>query len=407
MSARPLALALLALVAAPGTALAGDGGGDPITAFADAVKDATGDYSQSWVITKMTTFKLGAKCAAKLADKNQGAVHAATFYTRDIGEYAKGLTGEDWSAIESQNNNDRETNKPLVEKAMNAFAPRLSVTVTVEGDDCDAKQNSLWLKYWGTIATALRNFPPKAETVAITLDVKSKAKDVTVVMGKDGSTFAITAPKDIEVAAWGDKIEKPFRKLMSELPDDFSFALKESTGHFYSAWVLTKLHTFKLGKKCTARLASKDEGAVHAASFATRDIVQYAKDVGAGDWDAVENQSANDPKTNRDLVGKDMDAFRSRLSIAVQVDGDDCDAKQNSLWLRYWTTIATALRDYPPKANKVAIKLVVTAKAKDVSVKAGKNGASFTITAPRDKEVAAWTDKIVAPFKANARKPQP
>ena len=78
-----------------------------------------------------------------------------------------------------------------------------------------------------------------------------------------------------------------------------------------------------------------------------------------------------------------------------------------SLWLRFWTTIATALRDYPPKANKVAIKLVVTAKAKDVTVKAGKNGATFTITAPRDKEVAAWSDKIEAPFKANARKPAP
>ncbi len=377
---------------------------DPREDFAFALKDYTGEYNRSWVLTKLTTFKLGKKCFAKLADKNEGALHAASFYTRDIVEYAKGLTSDDWSSIESQNNSDRETNKKLVEPMMDAFKARFGLTIAVEGDDCDAKQNSLWLRYFTTLGTAVRNYPPKAGKVFITLNVTAKAKGVTAEVSKDGSTFTFTAPRDIETPEWGDKLERPFRKIVAGLPDDFSFGLKEYTGHFNPAWVLTKFHTFKLGEKCLARLSDKNEGALHAASFATRDIIEYGKLVGADDWDRIESQSANDPATNQQLVAKMMDEFRSKLSITIAVEGDDCDAKQNSLWLRYWTTVATALKNYPPKANKVAITLNVTAKAKDVTVAAGKDGATFTITGPRDIEAPSWSDKIELPFRKVARK---
>jgi len=373
--------------------------------FSDGLKEYTGEYSRAWVLGKLTTFKVGKNCAARLADKTEGALHAASFYTRDILEYAKALTGEDWSALESQNNSDRETNKALVEPKLDAFKSRFGVTVSVEGDDCDAKQSSLWLRYWTTLGTSLKNFPPKAAKVFVTLNVTSKARDVTV-ESKDGSTFTITAPKDIEAADWSNKIDKPFRKLAAGLPDDFAFESKESSGRYSSAWVLSKLTTFKVGKKCLAKLPSKDQGAIHMASFYTRDILQYAMAAGADDWDKIEQQSANDPKTNRDLVDKMMNEFKSRFGVTVTVEGDDCDARSGALWLKYWGQIATSLKNYPPRANKVFITLNVISKAKDVSVTAGKDGATFAIVAPRDKEPPAWTDKYDVAFKQVARKPK-
>jgi hypothetical protein len=187
---------------------------DPAEDFAFEVKESTGDYHRAWVISKLTTFKVGKKCWEQMADKDKfSAVHSASFYTADIAEYAKALTGDDWSRIETQNNNDRETNKKLVEPMMDAFKSRFSLTISVEGDDCKPEHGALWLKYWTTIGSILTDYPPAADKVKITLDVKAKAKDVKVTVDKKGGTFVITAPRDIEVAAWDDKIGKPFRKV--------------------------------------------------------------------------------------------------------------------------------------------------------------------------------------------------
>ena len=236
----------------------------PIDDFAFALKEHTGGaYAPSWVLTKLTSFKLGAKCAARLDDKSEGALHAASFATRDIIAYAKTVTGDDWSAIENQSNSDREKNKELVEPKMDAFKARLAFNISVDGDDCDAKGNSLWLRYWTTLATSLRNNPPKATKVTINLVVTSKAKEVTSEVSKDGSTFTFTAPRDLESTDWSDRLDRPFRKLAAGLPDDFSFGLKEYTGRFSSAWVLSRMHTFKVGKKCLARLGDPTEGLLH------------------------------------------------------------------------------------------------------------------------------------------------
>jgi hypothetical protein len=397
---KPLPCALagaLALAAAAAPARA-----DDIEQFAAALKDYTGDYNRALVLTKLNTFKVGARCAKRLADKKEGALHAASFATRDLVEYAKAVTGEDWDAIEDSAKG--EDKQAVLAPKIDAFKGRLALNVTVDGDDCDAKGNSLWLRYWTTLATSLKNNPPKASKVTINLVVTSKAREVTAEVSKDGGTFTFTAPKDIEAKNWSDRLDRPFRQLAAELPDDFAFAVKEATGRHSPAWVLTKLHTFKVGKKCRARLGDKQEGAIHAATFATREVMAYAQAVSGDDWAEIEGQSANDRETNRKLVAKMMDDFKGKLSITVNVEGEDCDAKGNSMWLRVWTTAATALRNHPPRAKKVAITIKVTAAAKDLAVATGADGATITITAPRDKEPTGWSDKIDAAFKKVARK---
>jgi len=355
-------------------------------------------------VTKLTALNVGPKCWEKLPDKNNGAIHAATFATRDIVDLAKKWTGDDWSDIETQNNSDRENNKKLIEPMMDAFKKRAFITVNVDGPDCDAKQNSLWIRYWTAATAAINKYPPPSGKAFVTINVASKTREVTVDVSKDGTTFTINAPKDIEAKYWSESIERPFRQLAVGIPDNFAFLTKEATGEYYTAWILTKLINWKVGKKCYPKLADKDAG-VHAATFATRAIAAYAKSVGAEDWDAIEGQTSGEPEANRKIVSDDIDAFKKRFSMTVAVDGDDCDAKRNSMFLKSWTTVTTALEKYPPKAKKVSITLTLAAKAKDVAVKAAKDGATFAITVPRDIEPTGWSGKIEKAFeKASAKR---
>ncbi len=392
-------VALVGAMVAPAPAAAEDKLEDFVAAF----RDYASDGSAAWVLSKYVTFKLGDKCWAKLPNKDLGALHTASFFTRDIVAWAKDMTGDDWSAIENQGG-DKDKNLALVEPMMEAFKSRFSMTVSVEGNDCDARSNSLWLRYWSTLATSLKSYLPKAKKVAITLNVTAKAKDVTVEVSPDNSSFVFTAPRDIEVTGWSDKLEKPFRRIKAGLPDEFSFMAYEYTGRYWNSWVLSKLTTFKVGKKCLARMPDREKSALHMASFYTRDIGEYAKLVGAEDWDRIEQQSANEPEFNRELVAKDMDEFAKRFQVAVSVEGDDCDVSHGALWLKHWGQIALSLKTYPPKAKKVSIKLDVKAKAKDVTVTANKDGSSITIVAPRDLEPTGWSDKYDAAFKRVARK---
>jgi hypothetical protein len=180
--------------------------------------------------------------------------------------------------------------------------------------------------------------------------------------------------------------------------DDLAFELKEYSGSYYKSWVISKLTTFKVGKKCEAKLAKKDERVIHAASFATSDIAEYAKAVTGDDWSSIESQSANTPEANRKIVEKMMDDFKSKFSFTISVEGDDCDAS-GGLWLKYYTSIAKAVHDYPPKSGKAFITLNVTAKAKGVTAEVGKDGSTFKFTAARDVEAPAWDNEITKAFK--------
>jgi hypothetical protein len=187
----------------------------PTTKFSDfgwEVKDATGEYTSGWIIDKLTTFNVGPACMEKMVDKNNSAVHSATFYTRDIAELAQKLTGDDWDRIESQNNNDRENNKKLVEPMIDKFSQSFHLSITVDGDDCDTRHGALWLKYWTQISDVLTENPPASGKVFVQLAVRGDAKDVKVEVNDDTSTYSITAPRDIEPTGWSDKLEKPFRK---------------------------------------------------------------------------------------------------------------------------------------------------------------------------------------------------
>lgn len=184
--------------------------------FAFAVRERTGTYHAPWVMTKMTTFKVGKSCYDKLGEKDSGSLNNAGYYTRSVHALAKAWTGEDWEAVENQRG-DRAKDRTLVEPMMNEFAKRFHMTISVEGEDCETERDALWIRYWYTIGESFEKYPPLAGKLDVQLNVTAAARDISVNVDESGSVFEITAPRDIEAKDWNEKIEKPFRKNAKKL----------------------------------------------------------------------------------------------------------------------------------------------------------------------------------------------
>ena len=183
--------------------------------YAFAVRERTGTYYGPWTITKFTTFKVGKACWTKMADPKSDAVNNASYYVRNVHTLAKTWTGDDWDSIEGQNN-DHAKNRHLVEPMMDKFASQFHMTIAVEGDDCGVDRDALWIRYWYGISEAFAHYPPAAGKLFITLNVTT-TRDVTAEVDESGTTFTITAPRDIEAPEWSEKLERPFRRFARKL----------------------------------------------------------------------------------------------------------------------------------------------------------------------------------------------
>jgi hypothetical protein len=199
------ALVLIAL--ATSSALAG-----PRENFIFSLSEHTGGDLRTEVIDKLVTFKLGKQCMAKLGDRTLNAVSYAAGIGGNIADYAKIVTGDDWNALDSQG---RDEVKPILSEKIAAFRARFGMTIYVEGDDCDAGKRSLWLWYWDELSRVIKSYPPPSGKAFIVLDVTPRAKTVTCRVSKDGTTFTVTAPRDVEPEHWVESIDEPFRKLAS------------------------------------------------------------------------------------------------------------------------------------------------------------------------------------------------
>lgn len=203
-----IAFAAAALVLTISTAHADPGRG----AFADAVQEVTTDHYRGWIIGKLTTWKVGARCWEKIQDKEGRPVALASFLTREIAEYAKQVTGDDWATIEGSGTSEKAANKDKVEPMIDAFKTRFSIAVKIDGDDCDDGHDPLWMQYVMHAAQNVNKLPPASGKAFISIDVSSKAKKFAIAVGKDRSTFKITAPKGIAAPKWQDQMESAFKK---------------------------------------------------------------------------------------------------------------------------------------------------------------------------------------------------
>ena len=366
----------------------------------EATLTSSGQPYTKAIVDKLIVFKVGPKCLAKLGDKDGRAVHMAGFVTRAIENWAKRVTGESWADIENQ---DKEKNQAIVAAKIDQFRSKFSITIDIEGYDCDNGSGALWAGYLYTAITALNAYPIDVPSLAITIKARKAARTVTYTMSPDGTAVEYTAARDITPPQWSDIIERPFRQRASGFTNDYAYQLFVNS-NFVNGVVLDKLFTFNVGPACRAKLADPKFGGIHAASFFTRDVAQYAKHVTGDDWNDIETQSAGSKESNRAMVIEMITAFRSRFSFKITVDGPDCDATMNTRWFTYINTVATALRDQPPTAKTVNIDLKITKAAKDVKVTATKDGGKISIVAPLVVEAADWTTKLQKPFAKFPRK---
>lgn len=184
--------------------------------LAFAVENSNHDKHSGWIVERLMTLQLGDKCFAKVLDKKTQGVSLIGANTRKIQRYAKQITGDDWSTIESQSANTKEANRDIVSKMVDEFKPKFHVTVKLEGDDCDATGNALWLKYLGGALTALDTYPPKSGKMNITINVTSKQKGVTAEVDKTGTSIVIKGSRDVEASGWSDTIEKALLRVSSK-----------------------------------------------------------------------------------------------------------------------------------------------------------------------------------------------
>ena len=203
------ALAITAALAVPAVAHADK---SP-SAYADAVQEVTTDHYRGWIIGKLTTWKVGAACWEKIQNKEGRIVNLASFSTREIAEYAKQVTGDDWASIEGSGTSEKAANKGKVEPMITAFKSKFSLSVSIDGDDCDDGHDPLWHQYVMHAVQDVNKLPPAAGKAFISIDVSAKTKKFGISVSKDGSTFKITAPKETASAKWQDQMESAFFKV--------------------------------------------------------------------------------------------------------------------------------------------------------------------------------------------------
>lgn len=182
------------------------------SAYADSVQEATTDHYRGWILSKLTTWKVGAACWEKIQEKEGRIVSLGSFLTREIAEYAKQVTGDDWATIEGSGTSEKAANKGKVEPMIDAFKTKFSLSVRIDGDDCDNGHDPLWMQYVMHAAQDVNKLPPASGKAFISIDVSSKTKKFGISVGRDGSTFKISAPKEIAPAKWQNQMESAFAK---------------------------------------------------------------------------------------------------------------------------------------------------------------------------------------------------
>jgi hypothetical protein len=199
-----LAAAVTVALAAPRPAAA------DVAAYAEAERLATGDNYRAFAISKLTTWKVGKKCWDKIVDPDGRIMSLTSFMTRDIAAYAALVTKQEWATLEGSGTTEKEANKAKVEQAVAAFKRQFSLSVTVEGDDCDGSHDPLWMQYVARSLEAINATPPASGKAFLSITASAKATKFSIVASKDGATFTIVGPKDTAAAKWQNELGRVF-----------------------------------------------------------------------------------------------------------------------------------------------------------------------------------------------------
>jgi hypothetical protein len=189
-------------------------------------------------------------------------------------------------------------------------------------------------------------------------------------------------------------------KAPAESPEkrkELAHRTTEYTGSFAKGVVVDKLLRVSLEPACWGKVLDGSTTAEHKMSFVTRDLFTFFKRLGWGDLEAAEGEGGPDERRARlPELEKVAEEIRRSFGLHVVGDGLKCDELGMRLLYGYWATIGEHLAQeaWRPRGGKAFITLVLSPKAREISVKVAKDGTQFTITGPSAVEVPGWDTKI-------------
>lgn len=180
--------------------------------LSENIRDLTSNNYQAAIIgSGLMSFKLGAKCWSKIKQESRPAdlISSSMRYVRD---FAKGVTGDDWSTLEGSGTTEKAKNRSMVEAKVAAFKPTFSYAISVDGDDCDDGHDPLWLQYHMHALQYVSEHLPAAKKATIKIEVSSKAKKFSGGVDKTGTVFTFVGPKEVASSKWQDEMLAVFKK---------------------------------------------------------------------------------------------------------------------------------------------------------------------------------------------------
>jgi hypothetical protein len=180
-------------------------------ALSEDIRDLTSDNYRAATVGKLMTFKLGAKCWAKLTQESR-PTNLIQMSTRYVVDFAKHVTGDDWTSLEGSGTTEKAKNRERVEATIDAFKKSFSYSISVDGDDCDDGHDPLWLQYHTHALQYFAEHPPAAKRGTIAIEVSSKVKKFSGSADKTGTAFKFVAPKDVAADKWQDQMLQVFAK---------------------------------------------------------------------------------------------------------------------------------------------------------------------------------------------------
>lgn len=166
------------------------------------------DQWPSRVVDEIMTFKLSeAGWQLLLSDKG---VKVAFGAARDVNDYAKRIGLGDLEAVESANSNARAANQADVGELLAKFKPQIMLTFEATQPVISPISASLILRAFATVPEHMDRgvWKPAGGRAIIRLALSPDAKDVTILINPDKTSFSIITPSKVEIPGWSTKIEK-------------------------------------------------------------------------------------------------------------------------------------------------------------------------------------------------------
>ncbi|MEW6733157.1 MAG: hypothetical protein AB1489_17655 [Acidobacteriota bacterium] len=182
--------------------------------LADELFDYSGYYAKRFIVEKLMKLNLPDKCWEKALGNNGWGAHKMSFVTGDVAAWFKEYLKDDDVFAYGSSLPEQKDNRPRIEKAVEGMKAKYFLTVDASECDCNQTTSDLVSKYISYVGSYpyRQGFVSKSGVYFARLVITPKVKDVTATVSKDGREFSVTAPAEIEPAAWDSKIDKVFSK---------------------------------------------------------------------------------------------------------------------------------------------------------------------------------------------------